>query len=88
LEELENCIESMVAMAERSFLTVEDLPDDLKKSTGLLAGDNISLLERQTKQAIQQALAKTNGKIAPAARMLGIGRTTLYRKIEELGIKT
>lgn len=88
IRELENCIESMVAMAEHSFLTTDDLPDDLKQKSGSSVACSVSLLEQQTKQAILQALAKTNGKIAPAARMLGIGRTTLYRKIEELGIKS
>lgn len=88
VRELENCLESMVAMAEHSFLTAADLPDELRQRfrEGLDSGD--SLLDQQTKQAILQALSKTNGKIAPAARILGIGRTTLYRKIEELGIRT
>ncbi|MDW7649832.1 MAG: sigma-54-dependent Fis family transcriptional regulator [Bacillota bacterium] len=88
IRELENAIESMVAMAERSFLTIEDLPEELQNYAGLLTQGQDSLLEKQTRQAILQALSKTNGKIAPAARILGIGRTTLYRKIQELGIKT
>lgn len=88
IRELENCIESMVAMSEHSFLTTDDLPDELKKSAVSQPAPQDSLLEQQTKQAILQALSKTNGKIAPAARMLGIGRTTLYRKIKELGIKS
>lgn len=87
IRELENCIESMVAMAERSFLTAEDLPEELKHKADLLTDSQDSLLEQQTRQAILQALAKTKGKIAPAARILGIGRTTLYRKLEDLGIK-
>ncbi len=87
IRELENCIESMVAMAERSFLTADDLPEELRHSADKLMVGQHSLLEQQTRQAILQALAKTEGKIAPAARMLGIGRTTLYRKLEELGLK-
>jgi sigma-54 dependent transcriptional regulator, acetoin dehydrogenase operon transcriptional activator AcoR len=86
IRELENCIEAMVAMADRTYLTVEDLPQELRRETGNAAP--VSLLDQQTRQAILQALAKSKGKIAPAARMLGIGRTTLYRKIQELGIKT
>lgn len=86
IRELENCIESMVAMSFHSFLTSEDLPVELLNSESVKACRDGSLLERQTRQAILQALAATKGKIAPAARLLGIGRTTLYRKMEELGI--
>ncbi|MDW7651617.1 MAG: sigma-54-dependent Fis family transcriptional regulator [Bacillota bacterium] len=86
IRELENCIESMVAMAEGALLREDDLPQEvLRASVGQGVTDG-SLLEQQTKQAILQALTKTNGKIAPAARLLGIGRTTLYRKLEELNI--
>lgn len=87
IRELENCIESMVAMSSHSFLTSHDLPGELLNRESVEACRDGSLLERQTKQAILQALAATNGKIAPAARLLGIGRTTLYRKMEELGIE-
>ena len=86
IRELENCIESMVAMAEHSYLTVDDLPAEIKKNTTpTTCGE--SLLEQQARKTIMHALSETNGKIAPAARLLGIGRTTLYRKIEEMGIK-
>jgi DNA-binding NtrC family response regulator len=37
---------------------------------------------------IQRALNATNGNISVAAEKLGIGRSTLYRKMQELGIKT
>jgi DNA-binding NtrC family response regulator len=46
----------------------------------------ISLPESE-KQAISKALAATKGERAKAARLLGIGRTTLYRKIREYGLK-
>jgi DNA-binding NtrC family response regulator len=39
------------------------------------------------KQAISNALAVTNGERGRAARLLGIGRTTLYRKMKEYGIE-
>jgi transcriptional regulator with GAF, ATPase, and Fis domain len=38
------------------------------------------------KQTIGNALAAANGERAKAARMLGIGRTTLYRKMKEYGL--
>jgi DNA-binding NtrC family response regulator len=45
----------------------------------------ISLPESE-KQAIASALAATNGERAKAARLLRIGRTTLYRKVKEYGL--
>jgi sigma-54 dependent transcriptional regulator, acetoin dehydrogenase operon transcriptional activator AcoR len=85
VRELENCIESMVAMAEGSILTVKDLPDEFKHSVSKSQPE--PLLEQQTKHAILYALSQTKGKIAPAAKLLGIGRNTLYRKIKEMDIQ-
>jgi two-component system response regulator HydG len=45
----------------------------------------ISIPESE-KQAIASALAATNGERGKAARLLGIGRTTLYRKVKEYGL--
>jgi DNA-binding NtrC family response regulator len=45
----------------------------------------ISLPESE-RQAISSALVATNGERSQAARLLGIGRTTLYRKMKEYGI--
>lgn len=84
VRELENCIESMVALAEGPILTVADLPDEFQKS--VLKTEPVPLLDQQTKHAILYALTQTKGKIAPAAKLLGIGRNTLYRKIKDLDI--
>ncbi len=86
IRELENCLESMVAMADGPQLTLKDLPEELRPDNRYLAADKELMLHQQTKSAIQQALQQTRGKIAPAARLLGIGRNTLYRKIKELEI--
>ena len=57
--------------------------------SGLDAGAT-SPLANSTNQLHQQiiiaALTKTHGKIAPAAKILGISRPTLYSKISQLGI--
>ncbi len=87
IRELENCIESMVALAEGEVLTAFDLPPEFRVEPGCTDDPQEPFLQQQTKQAILQALSQTKGKIAPAARLLGIGRNTLYRKIKELNIK-
>ena len=85
VRELENCIESMVALAEGPVITVADLPAEFQQPT--IETEPEPLLNQQTKHAILYALTQTNGKIAPAAKLLGIGRNTLYRKIKDLDIK-
>jgi len=87
VRELENCIESMVALADNLILTVADLPDELKQSVSKSEPSTETLLTQQAKQTILYALTQTKGKIAPAAKILGIGRNTLYRKIKEMNIK-
>ncbi|AFQ43186.1 sigma-54-dependent Fis family transcriptional regulator [Desulfosporosinus meridiei] len=87
VRELENCIESMVALADSSILTVENLPDELIQKDSKSECTTETLLYQQTKQTILYALTQTRGKIAPAAKILGIGRNTLYRKIKELDIQ-
>lgn len=87
IRELENCLYSMVALSKGPVLSAADLPRDFLQQLTVPASSNEPMLSRLTKQAILQALNKTNGKIAPAARLLGIGRSTLYRKLEEFNIK-
>jgi len=83
VRELENCIESMVALSDGTVLTVADLPDELHQAISKPE----PLLDQQNKHTILYALTQTKGKIAPAAKLLGIGRNTLYRKIKDLDIK-
>ncbi len=102
VRELENAVEYMVnLMGEDGTLDVSMLPEDIRtgsreaaaptengpgKQTG--AGQILSLRELE-KNAIQQALLQcgnhTAGK-AMAARKLGIGMATLYRKIQQYGL--
>ncbi len=41
---------------------------------------------RITEQDLIEALQKTRGNRAAAARLLGMGRTTLYRRLKKLGL--
>lgn len=88
VRELENCIEAMIAMASGSSLTVNDLPPELRNRSvdESNSEEPQALLIQQTRQTIINVLEQTHCKIAPAARILGIGRNTLYRKIKELNI--
>jgi len=79
-----------VRLAKTAFsdkLIDESTASDLDDETPIEGADSIRKLADIERETIQQALEITAGNIALAARCLGIGRNTLYRKIEEHGIR-
>ncbi len=86
IRELKNVIERSVILTEGNELTIDTLPLDFKKnidSAKQLSAFDLSSVE---KLHIQKVLNYTNGNKTEAARLLNIGLTTLYRKIEEYKI--
>ena len=92
IRELENSIERAVLISDSVRLRVEDFPHQLTwaLSTGIIpkpkTDSEIRLLKDVERDAIVDALLKTEWNIAQTSRALGIGRNTLYRKMEEYGI--
>jgi DNA-binding NtrC family response regulator len=85
VRELENVLERTAVLRTNSHIEEGDL-DFHNKKAPLVMGGNLTELERLERQAISQALKQTGGNRAEAARRLGIGRKTLYRKAKKLGI--
>lgn len=84
IRELKNVVERSVIMAEQDTLTLDDLPYELKQSmTGTGKPLSAFSLMSAEKLHIQKVLNYTGGNKTEAARLLGIGLTTLYRKIDE-----
>jgi len=86
IRELENAIERAVALGSGPILHVGDLPSNLQytSSSEKLAGpDELVPLEILERRAIFRALQETAGDKLAAARLLGIGKTTLYRKLKQ-----
>jgi two-component system NtrC family response regulator len=82
IRELKNVIERAVILADES-LTPDTLPPGFNSQNN----DDTSLdLQSIEKQHIKKVLAYTQGNKTESARLLGIGLTTLYRKIEEYGL--
>ncbi|WP_207535945.1 sigma-54-dependent transcriptional regulator [Desertivirga arenae] len=81
VRELKNVMERMVILAEGELLTEADLPFEYQLETG----NNLSSLSLDgiEKAHIQKVLQLVKGNKAEAAKILNIGLTTLYRKIEE-----
>lgn len=84
VRQLRNVIDSAVVMAEGTII----LPDDLAlRDTGSSPGQLETLrLDFWERKLIVESLQRTGGKVPEAANLLGLGRATLYRKIEEYGV--
>ena len=85
VRELMNCIESMVVSATGPWITKEALPDHLlfkcrmQEQNAALEG----ALAKNERRLIAEALQQTGGNKVAAAKILGIGLRTLYRRLEE-----
>ena len=89
IRELRNVIERSMIVCESGYLDIADLPFDIQNahyehSNGSSPGSfELSAMERRH---IARVLEYTKGNKTEAARLLKIGLTTLYRKIEEYKI--
>jgi two-component system response regulator HydG len=91
VRELFNVMSQMVVLCEGEVLDVSDLPSTPPINVGTdivpVSPRQIDLtLNELTKLAIQQALAQHQGNREKAAKQLGIGARTLYRKLKEYGL--
>ncbi len=85
IRELKNCIESAVVMCTGDEIKIDDLPASLREKSD---EKTISIplgitMEEAEKIIIQENLAANNNNKSKTADILGIGRKTLHRKIEE-----
>jgi len=92
VRELENCLERACALTTGPTMHIADLPTALQnfhsESPVLPVTEGpsaIAPLAEIEKHAILHAIALLNGDKLEAAKQLGIGKTTLYRKLKEYG---
>ena len=93
VRELKNVIESMVVIDTDGILDIDDLTEDLQATVplpGESGGGPAHLLGRPLEDVerhyILETLKMTGGNREEAARLLGIGSRTLYRKLKEYGL--
>jgi two-component system response regulator HydG len=100
VRELENCIERACALSSGPVLHLADLPTQLQDhhrqslapadqgntSQTPAEGAGIQTIAELERQAILSTIDKLHGDKLLAAKLLGIGKTTLYRKLKEYGI--
>jgi two-component system response regulator HydG len=86
VRELENVVERTVILCRSGKITVDDLPDALHGTARSGLGAGRGTLEEIEAARIVEALREAKGNKKQAARKLGIHRSTLYKKIERLGL--
>jgi DNA-binding NtrC family response regulator len=87
VRELENCIERCCTMNSGPVIHTADLPSSITGVSAKLANKapqtRIVPIADLEKQAVLSAIVQLNGDKLTAAKLLGIGKTTLYRKLKE-----
>ena len=89
VRELRNAIERAVALTSHDHLVADDLPEKIRSYRGrqvVIDGmdpSQLISLEELERNYIQHVLEATGGNRSQAARILGLDRKTLYRKLKE-----
>ncbi|MHC4877899.1 MAG: sigma-54-dependent transcriptional regulator [Planctomycetota bacterium] len=102
IRQLRNSIESMFVQDLDGLMDIDDLPEDIPPIGGDVAEGDVGLglpgaatgadslvgrpMDEIEKYYVTRTLELTNGNRQEAARLLGIGERTLYRKIKEYGL--
>jgi PAS domain S-box-containing protein len=84
VRELENIIQHSIIMAQGTTISPAYLPEELQGFQAIKQPESIAEME---KQLFETTVKKYKGNLDEAAKQLGIGRTTLWRKMKKYGIK-
>lgn len=89
VRELENCVQRALAIGAEREIQVSDLPSNLLHHVARASSprQGTSTLQALEQRAILQALEATGGDRLRAAKLLGIGKSTIYRKLKEYGLE-
>ena len=91
VRELENCLERCCAMSSGAVINTVDLPSAITGASPRLAAvmpeSRILPMVELERQTILNTIAQLDGDKLMAAKLLGIGKTTLYRKLKEYGVE-
>ncbi|MDD1617450.1 MAG: sigma-54 dependent transcriptional regulator [Methylococcaceae bacterium] len=82
VRELQNVVEYAFAVGRGTTLRLTELPPEFREPRAIVqtAKSNTTLSAEQEATAIRQALEQSNGKVTPAAQLLGMSRATFWRK--------
>jgi DNA-binding NtrC family response regulator len=88
IRELDNVLERAMILGDGEWIKPADLPGQKNSDDETIAEDNLAkAIELYEKAHIERTLGKTAGDKMKAADLLGLSLSTLYRKIEKLGVE-
>ncbi len=88
VRELENALERAAVLADSGSIEVKHLPDAIRgRGWPLEAAEHVPAMHEAEYEAILRAASACQGNLTKMAEMLGIGRTTLWRKIKASNIR-
>ncbi len=87
VRELRNVVERSLIMADGARLSADTLSPEFRTGAGADATPDSLALDALERHHILNVLEYAKGNKAEAARLLGIGIATLYRKLESYGVK-
>jgi transcriptional regulator of acetoin/glycerol metabolism len=86
IRELKNVILQAASLCEDSTLRLEHLPALVAGAGARKSSEDLAVLARAERSSIIQTIEESGGRLSVAASVLGIHRTTLYRKMQRHGI--
>jgi len=92
VRELQNCVERAMALGSLSRITIDELPEKIRdhhRHAATVAGtgrpDELITLDEIERRYVRQVLVATGNNKTDAARILGIDRRSLYRRLHDEG---
>lgn len=93
VRQLENLVTRMVLLTREPYIGINSVPCEIKSVTrrgnapSTSGASGLTQMEQLERQAIIDALVETDGNAVAAARRLGVGQATIYRKIKRFKIQ-
>ncbi|WP_419189630.1 sigma 54-interacting transcriptional regulator [Stieleria marina] len=90
IRQLENLVTRMVLLTRDAFIGISHVPAEIKSTragTHVQPEPELSHMKNVERQAIVAALEKSDGNAVAAAKLLGLGQATIYRKIKRFQIE-
>ena len=89
IRELHNVIEYAFAVGRGTTLRLSELPPEFREPLSVIdqqVKKSTPLSAEQKMEAIRQALEQSNGRVTPAAKLLGLSRVTFWRMRKQYGL--
>jgi two-component system nitrogen regulation response regulator NtrX len=86
VRELRNTVERMAILSSGSRITVDAIPMEIRLPPAMPPTDLQGVRDAAERERIVEALDQTNWNVSGAARILGVERTNLHKRIRALGL--